>query len=44
MCKHHSSRPPGTDLSGLRARFASSHPEQGWFLLCNGVALLMDCR
>jgi hypothetical protein len=48
MYNHH---PPCPPLSGLRARIAASHPEQGWFLLCNGVglfddggALLVECR
>jgi len=26
----------------LRARIVAGHPEQGWYLLCNGVVLFDD--
>jgi hypothetical protein len=42
MCDHQPSCPPGTDRSGLHAQIAASHPEQGWYLLCNGVVLFDD--
>jgi hypothetical protein len=42
MCEHQPPCPPGTGLTGLRARIAAGHPEQGWYLLCNGVLLFDD--
>jgi hypothetical protein len=42
MCRH---RPtcPAADVDGRdAARVISSHPEQGWSLLCNGVVLFED--
>jgi hypothetical protein len=29
-------------VAGLHARIAAGHPEQGWYLLCNGVLLFDD--
>jgi len=42
MCDHQPPCPPGTDPSGLRAQIVAAHPEQGWYLLCNGVVLFDD--
>jgi hypothetical protein len=42
MCEHQPPCPAGTDLAGLHARIAAGHPEQGWYLLCNGVLLFDD--
>jgi Family of unknown function (DUF5999) len=42
MCDHYPPCPPGTDPNGLHARILASHPEQGWYLLCNGVVLFDD--
>jgi Family of unknown function (DUF5999) len=42
MCEHQPPCPSGTELGGLRARIVASHPEQGWYLLCNGVLLFDD--
>jgi hypothetical protein len=42
MCDHQPPCPPGTDPSGLHAQIVASHPEQGWYLLCNGVVLFDD--
>jgi hypothetical protein len=42
MCRH---RPtcPAADVDGRdAARVISSHPEQGWSLLCNGVVSFDD--
>jgi hypothetical protein len=42
MCPHASPCPdPASDLRDLAA-VVSSHPEQGWSLLCNGVVLFDD--
>jgi hypothetical protein len=42
MCSHVSPCPDSTsDLRDLAA-VVSSHPEQGWSLLCNGVVLFDD--
>ena len=42
MCPHISPCPDSTsDLRDLAA-VVSSHPEQGWSLLCNGVVLFDD--
>lgn len=42
MCDHQPSCPSGTDQNGVRARIVAGHPEQGWYLLCNGVVLFDD--
>jgi hypothetical protein len=42
MCEHQPACPPGTDPDGVRARIVTSHPEQGWYRLCNGVVLFDD--
>ncbi|MGY1705610.1 DUF5999 family protein [Geodermatophilus sp. SYSU D00697] len=42
MCSHVPTCPDSTsDLRDL-ATVVSSHPEQGWSLLCNGVVLFDD--
>ncbi|WP_158847548.1 DUF5999 family protein [Saccharothrix deserti] len=42
MCQHQPPCPSGTDANGQNARIVTSHPEQGWYLLCNGVVLFDD--
>ncbi|WP_158842537.1 DUF5999 family protein [Saccharothrix deserti] len=42
MCQHEPRCPSGTDSNGQWARITTSHPEQGWYLLCNGVVLFDD--
>ena len=42
MCNHQPPCPAGTDRAGLHAEIVTSHPEQGWYLLCNGVVLFDD--
>jgi len=34
--------PPGTDVEGLRAEIVVGRPDQGWYLLCNGVLVFDD--
>ena len=42
MCNHRTPCPePASDARDLAA-VVSSHPEQGWRLLCNGVVLFDD--
>ncbi|MGK5113310.1 MULTISPECIES: DUF5999 family protein [unclassified Geodermatophilus] len=42
MCSHVTPCPdPASDLRDLAA-VVTSHPEQGWSLLCNGVVLFDD--
>jgi hypothetical protein len=42
MC-HHSPTCPSADAADHdAAKVVSSHPEQGWSLLCNGVVLFED--
>lgn len=42
MCSHSPSCPSFEDTDREAARVLSSHPEQGWSLLCNGVVLFDD--
>ena len=42
MCSHEPPCPSFTDTGRESARVVSSHPEQGWSLLCNGVVLFED--
>jgi hypothetical protein len=42
MCEHNP-RCPSADAPDARtAHVRTSHPEQGWYLLCNGVVLFDD--
>ena len=38
-CRHHPTCPPADAPDRCAARVVTSHPEQGWSLLCNGVVL-----
>ena len=42
MCHHVSPCPDAASESRDLASVVSSHPEQGWSLLCNGVVLFDD--
>ena len=42
MCHHVSPCPDATSDDRDLAAVVSSHPEQGWSLLCNGVVLFDD--
>jgi hypothetical protein len=42
MCDHQPPCPSGNDALGLYAQMVACHPEQGWYLLCNGVVLFDD--
>ena len=42
MCEHRPSCPSATAADHEAARVVSSHPEQGWSLLCNGVVVFDD--
>lgn len=42
MCTHEPRCPAATASGCLAAHVCSSHPEQGWNLLCNGVVLFDD--
>ena len=42
MCDHRPTCPPATAPDHDAARSVSSHPEQGWTLLCNGVIVFDD--
>jgi hypothetical protein len=41
-CDHTPVCPPHDDADHDAARPISSHPEQGWTLLCNGVVVFED--
>ena len=41
-CAHEPRCPSAHDPDHDAARVVSSHPEQGWSLLCNGVVLFED--
>jgi len=43
MCPHHPPCPSADAPDRDAAHVVSSHPEQGWSLLCNGVVLFEDC-
>jgi hypothetical protein len=42
MCPHQPVCPPADAVDRDAAHVVSSHPEQGWSLLCNGVVLFDD--
>ncbi len=42
MCHHATPCPDATSEARDLAAVISSHPEQGWSLLCNGVVLFDD--
>jgi hypothetical protein len=42
MCHHVTTCPDATSEARDLAAVVSSHPEQGWSLLCNGVVLFDD--
>jgi hypothetical protein len=42
MCPHQPPCPPPDAADRDAARSISSHPEQGWSLLCNGVVVFED--
>ncbi len=42
MCSHPKACPDATSEARDLAVVVSSHPEQGWSLLCNGVVLFDD--
>ncbi len=42
MCQHQPRCPGALAPDRTAARVVTSHPEQGWSLLCNGVVLFDD--
>jgi len=42
MCHHHPQCPGASEADRLAAHVISSHTEQGWSLLCNGVVVFDD--
>ena len=42
MCTHQPTCPEAHASDHDAARVVSSHPEQGWSLLCNGVVVFED--
>jgi len=42
MCQHQPSCPPADAVDREAAHVVTSHPEQGWSLLCNGIVLFED--
>ncbi|MBA2388782.1 MAG: hypothetical protein H0V67_00880 [Geodermatophilaceae bacterium] len=42
MCSHHPGCPNADSPDRDAAHIVSSHPEQGWSLLCNGVVRFED--
>ncbi len=42
MCTHQPTCPEADASDHDAARVVSSHPEQGWSLLCNGVVVFDD--
>ncbi|MGW4214386.1 DUF5999 family protein [Lentzea sp. NPDC004789] len=42
MCQHEPHCPAAEDPRGQWAEITVSHPEQGWYLLCNGIVLFDD--
>jgi len=42
MCHHPTPCPDATSEARDLAAVVSSHPEQGWSLLCNGVVVFED--
>lgn len=41
-CQHRPNCPPSIAPDHARARIVAFHPEQGWWLLCNGVIVFDD--
>jgi hypothetical protein len=41
-CPHTPTCPASSDPNRLAAVIVAAHPEQGWYLLCNGVVLFDD--
>ncbi|MCU1691662.1 MAG: hypothetical protein JWM64_753 [Frankiales bacterium] len=42
MCQHSPACPSASAADHDAARLLTTHPEQGWSLLCNGVVLFED--
>ena len=42
MCQHRPACPSAHAVDHDAARVLSTHPEQGWSLLCNGVVVFED--
>src|SRR5262249_43157549 len=42
MCAHQPACPTADALDAHAAHVVAAHPEQGWYLLCNGVLLFDD--
>ena len=42
MCSHHPLCPPADSAGHHTAVVVTSHPEQGWSLLCNGTVVFDD--
>ncbi|MFI1581427.1 DUF5999 family protein [Embleya sp. NPDC020630] len=42
MCRHIPTCPTASAPDHLAAHVVTSHPEQGWSLLCNGVVIFED--
>jgi hypothetical protein len=42
MCRHQPPCPPATAADWDAAHVVTTHPEQGWSLLCNGAVLFED--
>ena len=42
MCQHQPACPSADAPDHDAAKVVSSHPEQGWSLLCNGIVLFDD--
>jgi uncharacterized protein DUF5999 len=42
MCTHHPACPLADAADRDAAHVITSHPEQGWSLLCNGIVLFDD--
>ena len=42
MCTHEPRCPSAGDTDRTAAHVISSHPEQGWSMLCNGIVLFDD--
>jgi len=42
MCTHYPACPPAYAADRDAAHVITSHPEQGWSLLCNGIVLFDD--
>jgi len=42
MCNHYPHCPTAEASNACTAHVRTRHPEQGWYLLCNGVILFDD--